>query len=114
MIMIHLKTSSYFSAAHTGAEDTVDSVVMTEITVLMQGKGKNKQSLDRWIWADDILEESDNTCRITNRGIQTHLHRSRHQRMDPKQTLHMQHVSPGLPPESRREEAYSTKNVLVH
>lgn len=68
MIMIHLKTSSYFSAAHTGAEDTVDSVVMTEITVLMQGKGKNKQSLDRWIWADDILEESDNTCRITNRN----------------------------------------------
>ncbi len=41
MIMIHLIASStYFSAAHAGAEDTINSVLMTEMIVLTQGKEK--------------------------------------------------------------------------
>lgn len=39
--MINLIASStYYSAAHTGAEDTINSVLMTEMIVLTQGKKK--------------------------------------------------------------------------
>ncbi len=37
MIMIHLASSTYFAAAHTGAEGTINSVLMTEMIVLTQG-----------------------------------------------------------------------------